>query len=57
VVSLPELISIVGASRALKVSETTVRRLIDRKELKAIRVGGQWRIDTVAIQRYRDRDV
>lgn len=56
-VSLPELLSIVGASRALNVSETTVRRLIDRKELKAIRVGGQWRIDTVVIQRYLDRDV
>jgi putative molybdopterin biosynthesis protein len=36
----------------LKISEQTVRNLIKRGELKAIRVGGQFRITQEELNRY-----
>jgi putative molybdopterin biosynthesis protein len=36
----------------LKISEQTVRNLIKRKELKAIRVGGQFRITKEELDHY-----
>lgn len=32
------------AAKALKVSERTLQRLIDRREFPAFKVGGQWRV-------------
>jgi excisionase family DNA binding protein len=37
------------------VSARTVRRLIERGELRAIRVGGQLRISPEAVERFEER--
>jgi len=39
-------------ARILKITDQTVRNLIKRKELKAIRVGGQFRITQEELDRY-----
>ena len=41
-----------GAAMALGVSERTVRRLIDRGELRARRVGAQLRVTRAEVERY-----
>jgi excisionase family DNA binding protein len=40
----PALLTLGEVSTALRVSQKTVRRMIDRRELRAYRVGGQLRI-------------
>ena len=42
--SINELLSIGSVAKILNVSEKTVRRWIEREELTAYRLGGQWRI-------------
>ena len=39
-------------ARILRVSVATVRRMIDDKELEAIRVRGQWRVRKEVLDRY-----
>ena len=39
------LLTLGEVSDAFRVSETTVRRMIERGELRAFRIGGQLRID------------
>ena len=41
---MTELLSIRDVSEILKVSQTTVRRMLARGELKGVRVGRLWRI-------------
>jgi excisionase family DNA binding protein len=44
-------------SRLLDTSDFTIRRLIKAKELRAVRIGGQWRIFEEDLQAYlNDRD-
>ena len=44
-----ELWTIADVARRLKVSETTIRRLIEAGTLKALKIGGQWRIQESAL--------
>ena len=41
----PALLKLSRVSELLDMSTKTIRRLIERRELVAIRVGGQWRVD------------
>jgi len=43
--SYPSLLTLREVSMTLRVSEKTVRRMIDRRELRAFRVGGQLRVE------------
>jgi len=43
------------ASRILSTSDFTIRRLIRAKELRAVRVGGQWRVFEEDLQAYLDQ--
>ncbi len=42
--SVPSLLTLREVSTALRVSEKTVRRMVDRRDLRAFRVGGQLRV-------------
>jgi excisionase family DNA binding protein len=42
--SVPSLLTLREVSTTLRVSPKTVRRMIDRQELRAFRVGGQLRV-------------
>ena len=46
------LYTIEEVARILRVSVATVRRMIDDKELEAIKVRGQWRVRKVVLDRY-----
>jgi excisionase family DNA binding protein len=39
-----EIMTISEVTKFLRVSETTVRRMCERKELPAVKFGSQWRI-------------
>ncbi len=45
----PSLLTIREVSTTLRVSEKTVRRMVDRRELVAFRVGGQIRVSTDSV--------
>ncbi len=47
-----ELLTIKDVSRILKVSQGTIRRMLDRGELKGVRVGRLWRIPQMEIDRF-----
>jgi excisionase family DNA binding protein len=42
--SLPELLSVSQVAKALKLNPYSVRRYINQDILKAVRIGGVWRI-------------
>jgi excisionase family DNA binding protein len=42
--SVPSLLTVHEVSATLRVSEKTVRRMIDRHDLRGFRVGGQIRV-------------
>lgn len=48
---MAELLSIKDVAKILKVSQTTVRRMLARGELKGVRVGRLWRIAQSEIDR------
>ncbi len=48
---MAELLSIKDVAKILKVSQTTVRRMLARGELKGVRVGRLWRINQSEIDR------
>ena len=48
---MTELLSIKDVSKILKVSQTTVRRMLVRGELEGVRVGRLWRITQTEIDR------
>jgi excisionase family DNA binding protein len=45
----PALLTIRDVSTTLRVSDKTVRRMIDRRELVAFRVGGQLRVSSDSV--------
>lgn len=45
-------ITVEEAARALRVHPRTIRRICERGELRAIRVGRQWRIDRASFEEY-----
>jgi excisionase family DNA binding protein len=44
-------------AKILKVSQMTVRRLINERELEAFKVGNQWRIRKEALYRFMNRKI
>jgi excisionase family DNA binding protein len=48
----PLAITIPDAAKRLSVSERTIRRLIERGELRAVRVGRVWRVPMEALRDY-----
>ena len=46
----PELLTVAETARRLRVSEKTVRRLVDRSGLPALKVGAQIRVDEAELQ-------
>lgn len=51
-----EILTISPTAAYLKISEKTVRRLIEKKELLASKVGGSWRIKTIDIEKYLEEN-
>ena len=51
---MTELLSIKAVAEFLKVSQTTVRRMLARGELKGMRVGRLWRIAQSEIDKLSD---
>ena len=49
---MSELLTIRDAAKILKVSQGTVRRMLNRGELKGVRVGRLWRIPQIEIGRF-----
>jgi excisionase family DNA binding protein len=47
-----EMYKIKEVAKILDISERTVYRLMELKKIKAVRVGGQWRIPRVEIEKY-----
>jgi excisionase family DNA binding protein len=43
--SSQSLLKLSRVAKLLDMSTKTVRRLVERRELVAIRIGGQWRVD------------
>jgi excisionase family DNA binding protein len=52
---VPQMLSLKHTAEALDVSTKTVRRLLERGDLTAIRVGGRLRIDAADIRGYLER--
>jgi len=50
--TLAMLLTIPETADTLRVSDCTVRRLIADRTLGAIRIGGQWRIDSAMVARF-----
>ncbi len=46
---MPDILTIPEVASYLRVSARTIYRLIDRKELNAVRIGRQWRIPRAAL--------
>jgi excisionase family DNA binding protein len=49
---MEELLTLAEAAEALRVSQATVRRLIDAGELRGVRVGRLWRVPKPAVEAY-----
>ena len=47
---MEDLLTLAEAAEALRVSQATVRRLIERGELRAVRVGRLWRVPRAAVE-------
>jgi len=50
------LLTIKQCAEYLQVSEITIRRMIERKQLKASKVGDTWRIQKADILEYLNRN-
>lgn len=53
---MEELLTLAEAAEALRVSQATVRRLIDAGELRGVRVGRLWRVPKAALEAYLGGD-
>jgi len=53
---MEELLTLAEAAEALRVSQATVRRLIDAGELRGVRVGRLWRVPKPAVEEYLGGD-
>lgn len=51
-----QVLTVDEVAAELRVSPQTVRKLIDNGELKAFRVGGQWRIKRKDLDRYIEQN-
>jgi excisionase family DNA binding protein len=49
---LPDLLTVAEASAALRVHRNTIDKLVASGQLRAAKVGGQWRIRREAIREY-----
>jgi len=56
VAETPQLHTVAEIAETLRVSKVTVYRLIDRGELRAVRVGGSLRVDGRDLSGYLTRD-
>jgi len=56
VAETPQLHTVTEIAGTLRVSKVTVYRLIDRGELRAVRVGGSLRVDGRDLSDYLTRD-
>ena len=50
-----QLITVDDVAKMLSVHRRTVTRLISSKELKAAKIGGQWRIEVEWVKEYVER--
>ncbi len=50
-----DVLTIEDVAEILRVSTSTVRKLIDAGDLKAFKVGGQWRIRRSDLDRYIEK--
>jgi excisionase family DNA binding protein len=53
---MEDLLTLAEAAEALRVSQATVRRLIDAGELRGVRVGRLWRVPKAALEAYLGGD-
>jgi excisionase family DNA binding protein len=53
---MEDLLTLAEAAEALRVSQATVRRLIERGELRGVRVGRLWRVPKAALEAYLGGD-
>jgi excisionase family DNA binding protein len=53
---MEKLLTLAEAAEALRVSQATVRRLIDAGELRGVRVGRLWRVPKAALEAYLGGD-
>lgn len=53
---MPEILTVEDIAEQFKVSTRTVVRLIERNELRAIRVGRQWRVYREWIDEWLNRN-
>jgi excisionase family DNA binding protein len=53
---MEKLLTLAEAAEALRVSQATVRRLIDAGELRGVRVGRLWRVPKPAVEAYLGGD-
>src|SRR5205807_7694867 len=51
-----EMLSLAEAAQVLGISQRTARRLLDREELKATKVGRQWRFRREDLSAYLNRE-
>lgn len=49
--SMSEILTISDAAELLRVSEKTIRRMIEAGDIPASKIGGQWRITRAACER------
>ena len=52
IMSEEQVYTVEEAAKLLKVSKDTIRRMIKRKELDAVKVGGQIRIKAASLHKY-----
>ena len=50
VAPLPVFVTVAEAARRLDCHPKTVRAMIDRRELRAVRLGAHWRVDLAALE-------
>jgi len=52
---MEDLLTTEEVARILKVSEFTIRSRIKKKQIEAIKLGGQWRVTPEALRRYVEK--
>ncbi len=52
--STPDLLTVAEVAQRLRVGPNTVRTMIARRELRAVKMGKQWRIHAISVERLVD---